>query len=489
MSRSPASFRTDRLVRLALVVATLVATLPAFGSVREWTDAAAEGYRKYALHQSRSLGLVGDNPVAIVFAPADAAPRVLADSAALAHSLARALERADHRVVSPRRDFSALDSWDHVGCDDGAAERLGWNVIELRVEACRGRSPRFAAHIRGGELLHSGPARVDRESRRAAEAAAPPFPLTTDPADERRVASWLAHALACEVKSLPEKRLLEIRVAGQVRSPHEAAWIQRVGSRLVTHLNRVIRSSFHAGERQVLELALRPNGKATMVVTARVLDRPGGAVLAKVPASDDRCLLRAERPLDPGLGDLGLFGTDLTSARGYLRRAGLQMKELDVSSTEPAGTIVGQSPDARTPLDRVRRRTVVVHIAARSTGRAGPEPSRAASAKPPLPPARESMRTRIVRVANELDVSAEAWMACLDIFGRPVGEQRAFSDLLERYDPRSSARPTREVWRAWYEFAHPYHEPYFPDSPVNRFAAEVAAGLLPRIETARSTRP
>jgi hypothetical protein len=378
----------------------------AAATVDDWVEEAAQGYRALVLRDARGAG--GENAVSVVCRSAGA-PDVCA---MLANRLAARLERARHVVVRPRRSFSAR-SWDDVGCTSDAAERLGWDVIELHASARRfSRGVHFRALTGDGRLLHGGVVRLGLTKQAQATDWTPPFSVTATRPNEEPVASFLAHPLACALKSLPDKRLLSVEVGDGVRSPPEAAWLERVGERLAGHLNRVIASSFHQGPRWILELGIEYRDRRRVVNT--------------------------------------------------------------VVRQESAGTIVARGP-ATACVVAIDRRFV---FAARESA---PEPERTAPASlRPMGP--EDLRTRIVRIANDLQVSGAAWTECLDVFGRPADERRAFKALLDGYDPRREDRSALDTWRAWYEFAHPGHEPYFPDSPANRYVKEVADRLYGRVE-------
>jgi hypothetical protein len=454
-------------VRVLVAAGAVLVALPAAAdsSVDEWVETVAQEYRAFALREARGAGTNGDAAVAIVCA----AHADDEECTMLAHRLAQRLERARAVVVTPRRDFATLSSWDHVGCGADAAERLGWHVIELRGTVMRWRvRSRFSAVAPDGVLLHGDWVRLEEADYRAARSWSAPFEVTARRSSEPEVAAYLAHRLACALKELPEKRLLKTELAGKLRSPHEAAWLHRVGERVTDHLNRVIRSSFHAGPGWVLEMSIDARGAATSVI-ARVRPESGAEPRVEGGPAEQRCPIELDRRLDPRLGDLRWFADDLEAARGYLRRAGLAMETLQVANEVLPGTIVGQTPPPETRPRDVAARRVTVMVS-------GPSPPAGAR------PSTSDARTRLVRIANHLQIPGEAWSECLDIFGRSDEERRAFATLLERYDPRSPDSSPLQLWQAWYEFAHPAHEPYFPDSPANRFAREVADRLYADVE-------
>jgi hypothetical protein len=401
------------------------------GTIAQWSEDASREARRASFLESRKS--FRERLVAIVCSEETEIDRRYADyCAVLQRALAAEMMSERVRAVFPRGDFSNVLSWDHISCGEmDRVEGLGWEVIELRAARKRRRKITFVAELRrDGKELKRGPLAIAelRAFAREAEGGQESAGVSSEPEEVEETASCLAWSIICDLKQLPDKHRIEsVRIDENLTSPAQIAGMRNVGESLVDHLNRVISSSFYISDPHVLELSLAGQSEGDVQAPAAKCNLGSKTVTARVSA--------------PSAQTVGAGGIH---------------DEREPSASE--GSV--QPPDHTRRTDSAATPTVASARAAEHG----------------------SLPEEIEALGHVLGVSEAAIVLCAKIVDRPERERNAFVRLLRFYDPRSQDANALEVWREWYQFADPNHEPRFPGSPANAFATEVADSVYATLE-------
>jgi hypothetical protein len=482
----------------ALMASTVALALPgvqAADEIRDWSETATSAL----LGELYRAAAPDERIVAIRCADSSSMNADLATAcSALRYELTDAMTRRRFDVVEPRDSFDAVTTWDHIDCGRDAAPRyLGWSVVEIRMTPSsrkRGATVSVAAvELNTRTVLHE--TALDRRALDTLRARPAPVgsggaELTISRRDLREdgFASHLAEKLVCALKDLPEKSLLDgVSVRGTVSSPAHFEWTHNVAERLVVHLNRVLRSGYVRDGSATLAIEMEPLGAGSFRVVPSILrvdDATGGQVALIDGGSvcpGRECAIEIIGFLSPLLGDLRVFGDDHVALQTYLGRRSLVARLDPVASGEAIGRIVGQTPDAGTLVDRIRRGALVVHVAA-----AERETISLAS----FDTDSTDLQATLVNIGRELGISADAVRLSLQAVRRGGRDAAYLERIVANHDPRShDDSDLPGIWRAWYDLAEPTHAPNFSGSPINGLVREVSESLWKRLELAVFAEP
>ena len=307
----------------------------------------------------------------------------------------------------------------------------------------------------------------------------------------------------CALKDLPEKSLLDgVSVGGAVSSPAHFEWTHDVAERLVVHLNRVLRSGYVRDGSATLAIEVEPLGAGAFRVVPSILriDDDAGEQLVLIDGGsvcpDRECAVEIIGFLSPLLGDLRVFGDDHVALQAYLDRRSLVARLDPVASDETIGRVVGQTPDAGTLVDRIRRGALVVHVAAaereivqQTTVDEAPERASAISLAS-FDTDSTDLQETLVDIGRELGLSTDAVRLSLQAVRRGGRDADYLERIVASHDPRShDDSDLPGTWRAWYELAEPTHAPNFSGSPINGLVREVSESLWKRLEHAVFAEP